>query len=110
MFISLFFVSNTIMLVIYSRKEEIKTMHLLGASNFFIKFPYLFEGLILGFSGALISLLILFWFHRLCIYIIEPQFFVASFNYSNTIFMNFVFGMLLGLIGSSRALASRIIK
>ena len=111
MFISLFFVSNTIMLVIYSKKDEIKTMNLLGASNIFIKFPYLLEGLILGFVGAVISLIILFWFYKLCVYIIEPHFFVtSSFNYSSVIFMNLVFGILLGLIGSSRALASRVIK
>jgi len=111
MFISLFFVSNTIMLVIYSKKDEIKTMNLLGASNMFIKFPYLLEGLILGFVGAVISLIILFWFYKLCVYIIEPHFFVtSSFNYSSVILMNLVFGILLGLIGSSRALASRVIK
>ncbi len=110
MFISLFFVSNTIMLVIYSKKDEIKTMNLLGASNMFIKFPYLLEGLILGFIGSVISLIILFWFYKLCIYIIEPHFFITSFNYSSVIVMNLVFGILLGLIGSSRALSSRVIK
>ena len=70
----------------------------------------LLEGLILGFLGSIMSLIILFWFYNLCIYIIEPHFFVTSFNYSSVIVMNLIFGVLLGLIGSSRALASRIIK
>ena len=85
-------------------------MELLGASNIFIKFPYLLEGLILGFVGSIMSLIILFWFYKLCIYIIEPHFFVTSFNYSSVIIMNLIFGVLLGLIGSSRALASSSIK
>jgi len=110
MFMSLFFVSNTIMLVVYAKKDEIKTMDLLGASNLFIKFPYLIEGLILGFVGSLISLLILFWFYKLCIYILGTQIFITSFNYSSIIIINLTFGLLLGLIGSSRALSSRVIK
>ena len=80
MFISLFFVSNTIMLVVYSKKDEIKTMNLLGASNFFIKSPYIFKGLILGLLGSCISLLILFWFYKLCFYILGAQFFYSNIN------------------------------
>lgn len=110
MFISLFFVSNTIMLVVYAKKDEIKTMDLLGASNFFIKFPYLFKGLILGLIGSFISLLILFWFYKLFFYILGAQFFSSSFSLSNIFLMNLIFGVFLGLIGSSRALSAVINK
>ena len=110
MFISLFFVSNTIMLVVYSKKDEIKTMNLLGASNFFIKSPYIFKGLILGLLGSCISLLILFWFYKLCFYILGAQFFYSNISYFCILWMNMISGVLLGLIGSSRALSAVIIK
>jgi len=110
MFISLFFVSNTIMLVVYSKKDEIKTMNLLGASNFFIKSPYIFKGLILGLLGSCISLLILFWFYKLCFYILGNQFFYSNISYFSIVWMNMISGVLLGLIGSSRALSAVIIK
>lgn len=55
----LFIVSNTIKLTIYARKEEIEVMELVGATRFFIKAPFLIEGIIQGAAGAVLSLLIL---------------------------------------------------
>lgn len=55
----LFIVSNTIKLTIYARKEEIEVMELVGATRFFIKAPFLIEGIIQGTAGAVLSLLIL---------------------------------------------------
>ena len=55
----LFIVSNTIKLTIYARKEEIEVMELVGATRFFIKAPFLIEGIIQGAAGALLALLIL---------------------------------------------------
>ena len=110
MFISLFFISNTIMLIVYSKKNEIKTMELLGASKMFIKTPYLFEGSLLGFIGGCLSVIMIFWLYKVFIYIIDPMFIVSSTTYYYIIALNLIFGTLLGLVGSSRALASSSIK
>ena len=110
MFISLFFISNTIMLIVYSKKNEIKTMELLGASRFFIKMPYLFEGSLLGLLGGGLSVIIIFWLYKVFIYIVDPIFIISSTTYYYIIAMNLIFGTLLGLVGSSRALASSSIK
>ena len=110
MFISLFFISNTIMLIIYSKKNEIKTMELLGASKIFIKTPYLFEGSFLGLIGGCLSVLIIFWLYKVFIYIVDPVFIISSSTYYYIIALNLIFGTLLGLVGSSRALASSSIK
>jgi cell division transport system permease protein len=55
----LFIVSNTIKLTIYARKDEIEVMELVGATRFFIKAPFLIEGIIQGAAGAVLALLIL---------------------------------------------------
>ena len=49
-------ISNTIKLSIYSRKEEIQLMALLGARPNFIKWPFLMEGMLQALVGALLSL------------------------------------------------------
>ncbi|MBI5745679.1 MAG: ABC transporter permease [Nitrospirae bacterium] len=52
-------ISNTIKLTIYSRSEEIEIMRLMGATNGFIKIPFLLEGAFMGTLGAGISLSLL---------------------------------------------------
>ena len=53
---AVFIISNTIKLSVFSRKEEIELMLLIGATPRFIKLPYLMEGMIHGLLGALLSL------------------------------------------------------
>jgi len=55
----LFIVSNTIKLTIYARKDELELLGLVGATRFFIKAPFLIEGILQGAAGAVISLLAL---------------------------------------------------
>ncbi len=55
--ISLFIVSNAIKLATLSRQEEIAIMKMCGATNGFIRMPFLFEGIILGLTSAIIGFL-----------------------------------------------------
>lgn len=52
----LFIVSNTIKLTIYARRDELEVMSLVGATRFFIKAPFLIEGIMQGGAGALIAI------------------------------------------------------
>ena len=57
---SLFLVGNTIRLSIYARRREVEVMQLVGATNWFIRWPFVIEGLVVGLFGALIAVGILF--------------------------------------------------
>ena len=50
--VAAFIISNTIRLTLYARRREIKIMQLVGATNWFIRLPYVFEGTVLGAIGG----------------------------------------------------------
>lgn len=54
-----FIVSNTIKLTIFARRDELEILSLVGATRFFIKAPFLLEGIIQGVTGAVLSILLL---------------------------------------------------
>ena len=56
--VSTFIMANTIKLATYSRRDEIAIMKFVGASNSFIRFPFIVEGLVLGLLGGMIGFLL----------------------------------------------------
>ena len=56
--VSVFIMANTIKLTTFDRREEIAIMKLVGATNGFIRWPFVFEGLLLGLFGSLVAFLI----------------------------------------------------
>lgn len=56
--VTLFLITNTIKITIFSRKREIEIMRLVGASNFSIKQPFVIEGFCLGFLGSIIPVIV----------------------------------------------------
>jgi cell division transport system permease protein len=52
-------IANTIRLSIFSRRREIEVMKLVGATNWFVRAPFMIEGLICGFAGSLLAIVLL---------------------------------------------------
>lgn len=63
---SLMLVGNTIRLSIYTRRREVEVMRLVGATRWFIRWPFMIEGVVVGFFGGLIAILVL-WLGKLTI-------------------------------------------
>ncbi len=57
--ISIFIISNTIKLTVHARRKEISIMKYVGATNSFIRWPFIVEGIIIGIISAAISIVIL---------------------------------------------------
>lgn len=63
---SLMLIGNTIRLSIFTRRREVEVMRLVGATRWFIRWPFLIEGVVVGFMGGLIAILIL-WIGKITI-------------------------------------------
>ncbi len=71
MLVSIFLISNTITIGITVRKEEISIMKLIGATNFFVRAPFIIEGIIIGTVGSVIPLVLLYeMYDRIMNYVI----------------------------------------
>jgi cell division transport system permease protein len=56
---SIALIANTIRLSIFARRREVEVMKLVGATNWFIRWPFVIEGMIVGFLGGLLAVLLL---------------------------------------------------
>ncbi|MBZ9689156.1 permease-like cell division protein FtsX [Clostridium estertheticum] len=103
--VSLFLIGNTIKLTLYSRKKEIGIMKFVGATDWFIRWPFIIEGMLLGISGALISTGVLYYAYRIVfikytnvllgVNLINPHFILST-----TLWQFMLGGIFIGAMGS----------
>ena len=103
--VALFVIGSTIRLTVYARRGEIEVLRLMGASDHFIRWPFLLEGVFFGLVGALFSSLVVgvayLWVHELLHQLIS--FFPVSVDitYLLRLFLTLtLFGILIGGFGS----------
>lgn len=107
--ISVLLIVNTIKIGVFSRRSEISTMKFVGATDWFIRWPFIIEGLIIGIIGAFVGNLSLFCVYSL-IYIKAMEFtaelsLVQPTFVTNTMLWQFgLVGAFIGTIGSIIAL------
>ena len=101
---------NTIRLAIYSNREEIGIMRLVGASNVFINGPYIMEAIIFGVLSAILSLIITAPFINLIAPYLQtfiPEMDLKTYflsNLFNLFFYQLLFGIALGIVSGSIAI------
>ena len=76
--VSVFLISNTVMIGIQVRKEEINIMKYIGATDFFVRSPFVIEGIIIGGIGACLPLGILYVLYNIIVEFIVQKFAVLS--------------------------------
>ncbi len=106
-FVSMFIVSNTIRITIYNRRLEISIMKAVGATNAFIRWPFIVEGILLGVFSAIIALGIQYGVYAVASIWLENVLnmlgghAVSFMDYAGYIFAVFSFiGIVIGVIGS----------
>lgn len=77
--VAIFLISNTVRVGITVRKEEIAIMKLIGATDFFVRAPFIVEGILIGLIGSVIPLVILYYLYsEIVVYIAERFNFISS--------------------------------
>ena len=97
-------IANTIRLSIFSRRREIEVMKLVGATNWFVRGPFMLEGLLTGLAGSVAAILLLLLGKELALPRIMPHVIRASdihaWPFELTALIILAVGLLLGAAGS----------
>ncbi len=108
--IAVFIIFNTTKLTVFSRRNEISIMKYVGATDWYIRFPFLIEGTLLGLFGAVFSILMLRNLYYFVAGILQGSLSIlplgqtlapAGFVMSRIAVIFLIYGILLGTIGSS---------
>ena len=106
----LFIVTNTIKLTIYSRREEIEILKLVGATDWFVKIPFLLEGMFHGIVSGVLAVLALFLGYLLLsakkIQFLDLAFLDVTFIPNEYVLSMILISVALGLVGSFVAVGS----
>lgn len=108
MFISVFIISNTVKITVAARKREINIMKYVGATNGFIRGPFIVEGILLGLIGAAISILAITHGYKYLftsindrLYVLFTVYMVPHYSLFNDIVIIFTaIGVGIGILGS----------
>ena len=111
--VSIFIISNTIKLTVYARRKEISIMKYVGATNSFIRWPFIVEGIILGLSSGIISLIIVSGLYMfvsrnvtLVNFLANLRLRLLEFNemFNFIVIVYLVLGMGIGVLGSTKSM------
>ena len=78
LFVSVFLIGNTVTIGISVRKEEINIMKYIGATDFFVRFPFVIEGMIIGLIGSVVPLGVVYLIYNNVIGFVLNKFTVLS--------------------------------
>ncbi|MBR1506578.1 MAG: permease-like cell division protein FtsX [Eubacterium sp.] len=107
--VSIFLISNTITIGITVRREEIKIMKLIGATNAFTRAPFIVEGIVIGLIGSIIPVIMLYYIYRMALDYVVGRFAILqnvfAFIPPRDLFMTLIpislaIGVGIGFIGS----------
>ncbi|MCL2526304.1 MAG: permease-like cell division protein FtsX [Coriobacteriia bacterium] len=103
--VSLIFINNTIRLAIYARRNELSIMRLVGASNGFIRAPFILEGILQALVGAILAILVLLAIKSFAFPGLQQTLAFIQFSFTNTLMTHIalvllVSGIIIGALGA----------
>lgn len=112
--VAIVIISSTVKLTVFNRRKEINIMKYIGATDRFIRVPFVLEGMIIGFLGAVAAFLVVFWsYFALIKYLGSISFnvfeLVGIWEIAPIIAVLFVvFGCLIGVVGSAASIRKHL--
>lgn len=106
--VSIFLIMNTIKLAVYSRRREVGIMKFVGATDWFIRWPFVIEGMIIGAVGSLLATVILYFIYRGIFGFIASNLLIANLVPVSFVLTTLLGGFLLGgiLVGAIGSIAA----
>ena len=106
--VSIFLIMNTIKLAVYSRRREVGIMKFVGATDWFIRWPFVIEGMIIGVVGSLLATAILYFIYRGVFGFIASNLLIANLVPVSFVLTTLLGGFLLGgiLVGAIGSIAA----
>lgn len=103
---AIFLIAHTIRLTVYIRRKEIMIMKYVGATDWFIRWPFIFEGLILGLVGAVIPLIVIYYGYQAAVIWLQSNIYFIPLIPTENIMKEITrviipLGVVLGVLGSS---------
>lgn len=106
--VSIFLIMNTIKLAVYSRRREVGIMKFVGATDWFIRWPFVIEGMIIGVVGSLLATAILYFIYRGVFGFIASNLLIANLVPVSFVLTTLLGGFLLGgiVVGAIGSIAA----
>ncbi|MCI5726236.1 MAG: permease-like cell division protein FtsX [Clostridium sp.] len=109
--VSVFLIMNTTRLTVYSRRKEIGIMKFVGATDWFIRWPFIIEGIVIGLSGAVLAAIVLFFIYKAVfnyltgsITMMLTSFIPATYVFSTLLWIFMLCGVVIGAVASILAI------
>ena len=96
--ISLFIIANTVRITMYSRRLEINIMKSVGATNWFIRWPFMVEGMVLGAISGILSLAVVWGLYRLVQSSVSSMLAMVSRGFTTVSFLDYIVYILVAFL------------
>lgn len=101
--VSIFLIMNTTKLTVYARRKEVGIMKFVGATDWFIRWPFIIEGILIGLIGTFLSIIALYFLYKFVISFIATRVIILNLIPVSYVFTSLLWKFVLGgvLVGGS---------
>ena len=94
--VSIFLIMNTTKLTVYARRKEVGIMKFVGATDWFIRWPFIIEGILIGLIGTFLSIIALYFLYKFVISFIAARVIILNLIPVSYVFTSLLWKFVLG--------------